>query len=699
MSLTQDLAEVPDQVSAILKIRLSSKYVPLALFTTTLVAYGLLIPFLGLYVDDWHHVYFSFTRGWSGLWDLFLYDVRPFAAYFYWAGFQVLGFKPLHWHIFTLALRGLAVIFTWMALKEIWPDHRRAVTGAALLFAVYPLYKQQALAVAYSLHWMGFLLYSLSIWAMARSLRDPGRFWLFTVLSIVTGAAHLLLIEYYSGIELIRPLLIALLVFPSTVGLWARLRKTLLLWLPYLLLLVGFFLYRFYLIPRPKPGFERNAPVLIFDFLKAPLSTSVRFVQIVFQETTAILYSVWNNVLNPNLFDFTQLPNLAGLVLIAFSTILLYLYIKSTRFESAGDSTALRSWVAPALGIGLALTILGALPAWVTDQFITVDNPLWSDRYGLPSMIGASLVVMALIYGLVRKPNLRILVLSVLVGLSIGWHWLNANEYRRSWIKQTDFFWQLYWRAPYIQPGTSFLSDGEVLFFMTEPSTSFALSTLYPKPNDQLPQDYWFFSLNRRFEDNMDELVKGMELKYRNNFSIFNGESRDSLVIFYEPQNYECLWVLRPEDTNLRVLPRITRDAAVISNLDRIQPDSPLAQPIPTDIFGPEPPHTWCYYYQKADLARQMGDWEQVVELWNQATADGYSPGNGVELLPFIDGFARTGDWKTAEEMTLQANRTVKVMHPILCPIWQAIEKETPASPERDRTLQNIYSRLCNSSG
>jgi hypothetical protein len=310
-------------------------------------------------------------------------------------------------------------------------------------------------------------------------------------------------------------------------------------------------------------------------------------------------------------------------------------------------------------------------------------------------MLGASLVMIALLEALVASRDARLVILSLLVGLSIGWHFLTANDYRRSWLKQTDFYWQLYWRAPFIEPGTALLSDGEVLSHMTELSTSFALSTLYPKLNDELPQDYWFFNIKRRFDENREELIEGTPLRYRRNFYIFSGHSHDSLVIFYEPQNYECLWVVRPEDTDLRALPELTRDVAVISDLDRIRADSPSAQPISTEIFGKERQRTWCYYYQKADLSRQLEDWDQIVALWRQASRNGFAPGNGVEYLPFIEGFAHTAEWEIAEEMTFIANQHARIMPPILCPTWQKIERDTPPSPARDQTVDHIYQQLC----
>ena len=45
----------------------------------------------------------------------------------------------------------------------------------------------------------------------------------------------------------------------------------------------------------------------------------------------------------------------------------------------------------------------------------------------------------------------------------------------------------------------------------------------------------------------------------------------------------------------------------------------------PPMLFGPEPPHTWCYYFQKADLARQRGDWDEVARLGDEARELGFA--------------------------------------------------------------------------
>ena len=270
------------------------------------------------------------------------------------------------------------------------------------------------------------------------------------------------------------------------------------------------------------------------------------------------------------------------------------------------------------LVIGLALTVLGPIPAWITGQSVSQDNPLWSGRLGLASMVGASLVVVALLELLVKEFRYRLLIFVVLIAFSLTWHLRTGNEYRWSWVKQSRFYQQLYWRAPYIQPNTALLSDEEVLPYMGEYPTAFALSTLYPKYDKKIDVPYWFYNAARRFPDKIAELASGFPLTYDFNFGRFNGNSRDSLVINFMPEENRCLWVLRPEDADIRILPEFTRQMVYASNLRRIQPAAPQPYSLFTDVFGEALPD-WCYYFEKADLARQLQDWNKVVELWGES--------------------------------------------------------------------------------
>ena len=72
-----------------------------------------------------------------------------------------------------------------------------------------------------------------------------------------------------------------------------------------------------------------------------------------------------------------------------------------------------------------------------------------------------------------------------------------------------------------------------------------------------------------------------------------------------------------------------------ISNLDQII-NTPINTAPITGIFGRELPHTWCYYFEKADLSSQFGDWQEVIRLYDPANSQGYAPKDGSEWTPFM---------------------------------------------------------------
>ena len=72
-------------------------------------------------------------------------------------------------------------------------------------------------------------------------------------------------------------------------------------------------------------------------------------------------------------------------------------------------------------------------------------------------------------------------------------------------------------------------------------------------------------------------------------------------------------------------------------------------------MFFSEPKHEWCYYFTKAELAQQTGDYQTVVSLGNEAISLGYKPTDQNEWLVFIKAYALTGDIQTAKELSTAA--------------------------------------------
>ena len=117
-------------------------------------------------------------------------------------------------------------------------------------------------------------------------------------------------------------------------------------------------------------------------------------------------------------------------------------------------------------------------------------------------------------------------------------------------------------------------------------------------------------------------------------------------------------------------------------------------------MFGEEPAHSaWCYYFEKADLAKQYGDWQQVAALGDQARAEGYSPRRSSsdapqEWRPFIEGYATLGRWQDAMDLSVQAGERDADAKTSMCTLWGSLQKALPAGVERDQAAAQVMAEL-----
>ena len=77
----------------------------------------------------------------------------------------------------------------------------------------------------------------------------------------------------------------------------------------------------------------------------------------------------------------------------------------------------------------------------------------------------------------------------------------------------------------------------------------------------------------------------------------------------------------------------------------------------PEEIFGPEPEHNWCYYYQKISLAVQRGDWEAAAAYAEQASAAGFEPYNRSEWIPVFETYLALGSVDDASKLANQIRK------------------------------------------
>jgi hypothetical protein len=135
--------------------------------------------------------------------------------------------------------------------------------------------------------------------------------------------------------------------------------------------------------------------------------------------------------------------------------------------------------------------------------------------------------------------------------------------------------------------------------------------------------------------------------------------------------------------------------AALLSSTEWIGVDGLDAiDRLPAKLYGEEPPYGWCYYFSMAEIARQQGDWARVAQLGDQAFALGDYPNDPAERLVFIEGYAHTGSWARAEQLSEDVKGITPMMEPVLCHLWARIDGETPASAEKEAVLEQIYTSI-----
>ncbi len=165
------------------------------------------------------------------------------------------------------------------------------------------------------------------------------------------------------------------------------------------------------------------------------------------------------------------------------------------------------------------------------------------------------------------------------------------------------------------------------------------------------------YNAESRLSSGLPDLEKSTEINETLRITPFNGSISQTLLAFFRPPG-SCFKLIDPKiDMVLPDKPRYFKEIVEFSDPTLIQADAvPHAKP-PLQFFGPEPEPDWCYYFEKAELARQVRDWNLIVQLAEPAFQEEktFFRKNAFELLPFIEGYVRMGMYDQAADLSFQA--------------------------------------------
>ncbi|MEW6286727.1 MAG: hypothetical protein AB1509_10910 [Chloroflexota bacterium] len=640
--------------------------VPLLLLAVTFLAYGLFFWRLGFYWDDQPISWIRYQLGVEATTRYFS-DSRPAWAWLY----QISGFllpqNPAVWQLFGMFWRWAGVYVFYLVMAQLFPRRKEIAFFLALLLLVYPGFNQQWVSYVYS-HFFIVLFFLLFSWYLM--LR--GR----TLPAMIFSALNLIMFEYFFLLEFMRPLILLMSIRKETLPLREKFTKVFKAWIPYIGVILLAVLYRALVYTHPGFGYS-----LTEEVARAPLATLTQLIQHVLSSLWAAAGGAWIQA-----FQFPT-PAVNGLrttllyVLVVFMVGVLVILPRCTHQEQNADSTKHDArWL---IGLGAVMLLLGGVPYWVTNLPVTLGFP--ANRALLSFMFGACFLLLGLLDLL--PPRVRYFAAVILVSLSAGRQFLWSVEYLRDWESQKNLFWQMTWRAPGIEPGTIVLMNEE-LKFNADNSLIAPLNWIYAPQTRTRQVGYILLYPTNRLGASLPALEPGLPVRYDFLAAAFEGNTSDALAFYYNPP--ACLRLLEPDlDPENRLIPAesLMREASVLSNADRITAEPQAVMP---SLYFPEPPHGWCYHFQKADLARQLGVWEEVARLGDAAFQLDDYPNDPVERFVFIEGYAHVGRWEDALEYSQVSYRVSKeYVGPLLCQLWKRIEAETASSPESDALSQS----------
>jgi hypothetical protein len=665
------------------KIRVSESTLALAVITvTTILSFGVLIPQLGFYRDDWYMLLAGQSEGAQGIIKLFAID-RPLIGYIYALDYAVLGSSVTGWHVYALFLRLLGSVVFFCILRAIWPDKKFETTIAALLFSVYPGFLQQPNAATFKNLLLGYDLALLSILATILAVKTHltwKRISLIFLAVLFTGL-YFGIFEAMIGLEGARVLLLWYVLWKESGAAPKKSILPTLKWsIPYFMLAGTFVFWRVFLFKSERRA--TNVDVLLSGYGATPLHSLFG----ILIETAKDIWEATILAWFVPFYQFTragayrELGVAIAIAILTMGAVLFYVWYARGQAlageREAGNGSVEVAW----MWLGLPIVAMAVLPIVLSGRNISFEVQ-W-DRYSYHATLGIILVVAGFVFYALRA-SARWIVPVVLIGMSVITHYFSADYYRDYWSYNRELWWQLSWRAPMLKEGTLIFVSMPFGFAEDYEVYGPANMVYYPGQGIKISAEVLNASTAVLIQ-------QGVTNAGNYNREVYVPKDYSKTLIAAFPAIGSCLHVLDGRQVELPGYSgeSLLTDVAQYSRIDQIDAAHPAAM-VPRQIFGREPAHDWCYYYQKMSLARQQGDWQTVAELADEAQSLDLRPDDYSEWVPALQAYASLGDVKKAKQAAaiIKSDRNIRFF---LC---KELEQDTPYQSPYDHT--QVLELLC----
>ena len=589
-----------------------------------------------IYRDDWYYTVDRLKGGPETFHKMFEID-RPARGYFFEAYYQLFGVNPAPYHWVALAFRIILVLAAFWLFRLLWPENMEAAFVMSLLFVIYPGYTR----------WMeGFedqpkiVSLCLQVFSIAFTLKaiEASKLLSKTILwtlSILTGLGYILLIDYAIGMEVFRLLCVYIIVNRNQGEQSLRQKgwNAIKAWLPALLIPGIFLFWRLLLFDNQRPATDLG--LQLGTILQSPLKGGWTWLLALFRSVINQAVLAWWAPYFQGFFEQNNREIFIGLLVACIASAMTVGYL-AWRKKDTGDNEKIKI----AIWVGLAGVVAGLLPVIVANRQVMFGA---FSHYALPASLAAATLLGGIIYSISSR-TIRWALVSVLVLLAVMNHISASARVLNEEKVISNFWYQVSWRAPDIKEGTTLnvsypgINYGEDYDAVHGPANFI----YYPEPDATIPVTYPLYGISQ-YAWTSKEILSGYayDTDYRTHVGVV--DPGDMLVIS-QPAEYACVHIINPKyawysynDPDFILL------TGSLSKIENVQTDGESPRLVP-GIFGPEPAHDWCYFFEKADLAAQNDDWDTILKLVEEVKAKTLHPNERLEWMPFLQAYAVSGN-------------------------------------------------------
>jgi hypothetical protein len=604
------------------------------------------LPFVskfGYFNDDWYLMYAAGAKGAAVFKDIFIVD-RPIRALVMMPAYLLFGNNPALYNLSAWVFRVLSALFFYWFLSTLWTRHKKIAWLSALLYLIYPGFLSQFNGIDYQSQMVSLAVMMLTLVLTVNAYRSQSlstRLTLFILLTALT-TFYLGLVEYFVGVEVLKLAVILLLVFRDETGWLARLKRSA-LWLSYsLLTALPFLVWRLFFFESERGA--TDVDMKLGDVLSDPFVALLKWSSTLLKNIADVTFWAWINPLQRSNVGTSSLQWVIGIAIAGLVLVLAWFANKKQPIVDEAQTKV--DWRIEAFWLGIVMLVFGLLPVILVGRYVDFKS---FSRYALASSIGAVLLWQV---GVALIPSRRVgnSIIALLIISSSLTHYGNALIRVRETEAVQNFWWQVSWRIPQMEDGTTLVvnypATVEEDYFIWGPANLI----YHPESahKDYVQPAIYAALLN-------DQTIASVQAREPQEFSNRRGirtyKNYRNILVLSKPTYTSCVQVLDGNQVELSSA-EDARVAAIASysETEHILTNESFHTP-PAIPFGAEPTHDWCYYYQKAALARQVEDWDEVARLGNEARSLGLSAGDSIEWMPFLQAAAHFDDLAVVNEL------------------------------------------------